>query len=160
MGVLSADTVSILGASGNARRPAARRIEWDGGLSEKDGFETFMLKEIHEQPEAVAQTLSAWRAEIRSRDHPILSEALLSTVSRGGDRRVWDLVPRRAGRAHRDRAVGADPCGRGDRLGVPLRGPDRGGAHARPGHHPYHVARTRGLDVDRPRNLAKTVTVE
>ncbi len=24
----------------------------------------------------------------------------------------------------------------------------------------YHLARDRGLDVDRPRNLAKTVTVE
>jgi glucosamine--fructose-6-phosphate aminotransferase (isomerizing) len=24
----------------------------------------------------------------------------------------------------------------------------------------YHLARLRGLDVDRPRNLAKTVTVE
>jgi glucosamine--fructose-6-phosphate aminotransferase (isomerizing) len=32
-------------------------VDWDLELAEKGGFETFMLKEIYEQPEAVAETL-------------------------------------------------------------------------------------------------------
>ena len=34
-------------------------IEWDAEAAEKDGFEHFMMKEIHEQPKAVADTLSS-----------------------------------------------------------------------------------------------------
>lgn len=33
------------------------RIDWDLGSAEKDGFEHFMLKEIHEEPGAVRKTL-------------------------------------------------------------------------------------------------------
>jgi glucosamine--fructose-6-phosphate aminotransferase (isomerizing) len=32
-------------------------LDWDDESAEKAGFETFMLKEIHEQPEAVAETI-------------------------------------------------------------------------------------------------------
>ncbi len=32
-------------------------LDWDDEGAEKGGFETFMLKEIHEQPEAVAETI-------------------------------------------------------------------------------------------------------
>ncbi len=41
-------------------RPVAREIveiDWDGDTAEKQGFETFMLKEIHEQSSAVAETI-------------------------------------------------------------------------------------------------------
>lgn len=34
------------------------RIDWDSGSAEKDGYEHFMLKEIHEEPGAVRKTLS------------------------------------------------------------------------------------------------------
>jgi glucosamine--fructose-6-phosphate aminotransferase (isomerizing) len=33
-------------------------VDWDDAAAEKDGYETFMLKEIHEQPEAVAETIA------------------------------------------------------------------------------------------------------
>jgi glucosamine--fructose-6-phosphate aminotransferase (isomerizing) len=33
-------------------------IDWDEKTAEKGGFETFMLKEIHEQPDAVAETIA------------------------------------------------------------------------------------------------------
>lgn len=36
----------------------AERIEWNINAAEKGGFEDFMLKEIHEQPEAVRNTIS------------------------------------------------------------------------------------------------------
>jgi glucosamine--fructose-6-phosphate aminotransferase (isomerizing) len=37
-------------------RPATE-IDWDEEAAEKGGFETYMLKEIHEQPDAVAETI-------------------------------------------------------------------------------------------------------
>jgi glutamine---fructose-6-phosphate transaminase (isomerizing) len=33
-------------------------VAWDDEMAEKRGFETFMLKEIHEQPQAVAETIA------------------------------------------------------------------------------------------------------
>jgi glutamine---fructose-6-phosphate transaminase (isomerizing) len=33
-------------------------VDWDEKAAEKEGYETFMLKEIHEQPEAVAETIA------------------------------------------------------------------------------------------------------
>jgi glucosamine--fructose-6-phosphate aminotransferase (isomerizing) len=35
-------------------------VDWDDDVVEKGGFETFMLKEIHEQSAAVAETLDGW----------------------------------------------------------------------------------------------------
>jgi glucosamine--fructose-6-phosphate aminotransferase (isomerizing) len=58
--VLEPHRVSILDASG-ARLPAAPvSVDWDDDVVEKAGFETFMLKEIHEQSTAVADTLAPW----------------------------------------------------------------------------------------------------
>ena len=37
---------------------AVQRIEWDEEAAAKDGYETFMLKEIHEQADAVAETVA------------------------------------------------------------------------------------------------------
>ena len=34
------------------------RVDWDDDAAEKGGFETFMLKEIYEQPDAVAETIA------------------------------------------------------------------------------------------------------
>jgi glucosamine--fructose-6-phosphate aminotransferase (isomerizing) len=57
------DEVTVFDASGNPRRPQATTVDWDEDRCEKDGFETFMLKEIHEQRTAVAETLSRWNAQ-------------------------------------------------------------------------------------------------
>ncbi|HLX20414.1 MAG TPA: glutamine--fructose-6-phosphate transaminase (isomerizing) [Gaiellaceae bacterium] len=46
-------------------------IPWDQEVAEKGGFETFMLKEIYEQPEAIAETIGD-----RVRGHNLLLEAL------------------------------------------------------------------------------------
>ena len=35
-----------------------KTVEWDAKAAEKEGFEHFMLKEIYEQPKAVADTIS------------------------------------------------------------------------------------------------------
>src|SRR5205085_8734800 len=36
----------------------AREVDWDQEAAEKGGYETFMLKEIFEQPDALAETLA------------------------------------------------------------------------------------------------------
>ena len=55
--VLEADDHSIWsGGELNGDRPA-ERVEWDEDAAEKGGYETFMLKEIHEQPTALWDTI-------------------------------------------------------------------------------------------------------
>ncbi|MFL5943426.1 MAG: glutamine--fructose-6-phosphate transaminase (isomerizing) [Gaiellaceae bacterium] len=51
--------------------PEPQEIDWDEESAEKAGFETFMLKEIWEQPEAVAETIGD-----RVRGHKLMLEAL------------------------------------------------------------------------------------
>ena len=43
---------------GEERTREAIEVSWDAESTEKNGYETFMLKEIHEQPEAVANTIA------------------------------------------------------------------------------------------------------
>ncbi|HEX7245017.1 MAG TPA: glutamine--fructose-6-phosphate transaminase (isomerizing) [Solirubrobacterales bacterium] len=50
--------VSIAGADGTPVERAAEEISWDESAAEKGGYETFMLKEIHEQADAVAETIA------------------------------------------------------------------------------------------------------
>ena len=55
--VLTADEIVVTDFDG---MPAATReyhVDWDAAAAEKGGYEWFMLKEIDEQPEAVANTL-------------------------------------------------------------------------------------------------------
>jgi glucosamine--fructose-6-phosphate aminotransferase (isomerizing) len=59
--VLRPSDVSVFDVNGLPHRPAATQVDWDEDRCHKDGFETFMLKEIHEQGSAVAQTLAHWR---------------------------------------------------------------------------------------------------
>ena len=55
--VLSADDVEFLTAGGVPVQRDVVEIDWDTDTAEKQGYETFMLKEIHEQADAVAETL-------------------------------------------------------------------------------------------------------
>jgi glucosamine--fructose-6-phosphate aminotransferase (isomerizing) len=57
--VIRPDGVEFLDAvSGEAVSREITEVEWDDDAAEKGGFETFMLKEIHEQPDAVAETIA------------------------------------------------------------------------------------------------------
>jgi glutamine---fructose-6-phosphate transaminase (isomerizing) len=55
---IDAGGVRIVDAAGDAVERESEEITWDAAAAEKDGYETFMLKEIHEQPEAVAETIA------------------------------------------------------------------------------------------------------
>ncbi len=50
--------VSITDLAGNPVPRGPEEISWDEAAAEKDGYETFMLKEIHEQADAVAETIA------------------------------------------------------------------------------------------------------
>jgi glutamine---fructose-6-phosphate transaminase (isomerizing) len=64
--VLRADEVLVFDAKGLPHRPISTEVEWDEDRCEKDGFETFMLKEIHEQGTALSETLAQWRANLEA----------------------------------------------------------------------------------------------
>ena len=48
----------FLDASGAPVEREVQEVDWDEEAAEKGGYETFMLKEIHEQPDAVAETVA------------------------------------------------------------------------------------------------------
>src|SRR3954447_12925131 len=49
---------TFMDAAGNPVEREVTEVEWDEEAAEKGGYETFMLKEIHEQPAAVAETVA------------------------------------------------------------------------------------------------------
>ncbi|MEA1903237.1 MAG: glutamine--fructose-6-phosphate transaminase (isomerizing) [Actinomycetota bacterium] len=51
-------SIKLIDLEGNEIEPEHRKIEWDFEAAEKGGFETFMLKEIYEQPHAITDTLA------------------------------------------------------------------------------------------------------
>jgi glucosamine--fructose-6-phosphate aminotransferase (isomerizing) len=55
---IDAAGISITDSAGNPVQREAEEITWDASAAEKGGFETFMLKEIHEQADAVAETIA------------------------------------------------------------------------------------------------------
>ena len=56
--VITADGARLLrAADGGAIERELVELDWDDESAEKAGFETFMLKEIYEQPDAVAETI-------------------------------------------------------------------------------------------------------
>src|SRR6185295_13428178 len=50
--------VTITDVNGVPRERPVTTIDWSPEAAEKGGYEHFMLKEIHEQPEALAQSLT------------------------------------------------------------------------------------------------------
>jgi glucosamine--fructose-6-phosphate aminotransferase (isomerizing) len=63
---------TITGVDGLPRERVVTTIDWSPEAAEKGGYETFMLKEIHEQPEALAQSI----AGRLSREDRILADEL------------------------------------------------------------------------------------
>jgi glucosamine--fructose-6-phosphate aminotransferase (isomerizing) len=49
---------TLTDSAGNSVQRDSEEITWDADAAEKGGYETFMLKEIHEQPNAVAETIT------------------------------------------------------------------------------------------------------
>ncbi len=56
--VLEKNNYSIKNINGKIINKKIYEIDWDSELAEKSGYEHFMLKEIHEQPRAITETLN------------------------------------------------------------------------------------------------------
>jgi glucosamine--fructose-6-phosphate aminotransferase (isomerizing) len=56
--VLTPGGVEFLTPDGMPIERAVTHVDWDQATAEKGGYETFMLKEIHEQADAVAETVA------------------------------------------------------------------------------------------------------
>ena len=57
LAVLSKDGVAVYDMSGKPVRKDIRHISWDASMAEKGGYPDFMIKEIHEQPAALVDTM-------------------------------------------------------------------------------------------------------
>ncbi len=83
--VLRPDSVTILTAAGETVQRAVEQVDWDEDTAEKGGYETFMLKEIHEQADAVAETIADRVARgdgVDLDEQGALDEAILANVNR------------------------------------------------------------------------------
>ncbi len=83
--VLRPDGVTIMTAAGEAVQRAEQTVDWDEETAEKGGFETFMLKEINEQADAVADAISDRTARgngVDLQEQDTLDEAILEGVNR------------------------------------------------------------------------------
>ncbi|RAX22147.1 MULTISPECIES: glutamine--fructose-6-phosphate transaminase (isomerizing) [unclassified Actinomyces] len=55
--LLTADSVTVWDAAGDVVTPRQWEVSWDASAAVKGGYDTFMDKEIHDEPTAVAETL-------------------------------------------------------------------------------------------------------
>ncbi|MCX6675162.1 MAG: glutamine--fructose-6-phosphate transaminase (isomerizing) [Methanothrix sp.] len=58
------DRVEIVDHAGCPREAEIERITWDANAAERGGYPHFMLKEIHEQPRAIRETIAGRISEI------------------------------------------------------------------------------------------------
>ena len=58
MAKLAPDAVTFYNARGEAFEPEVTHVDWDLDVAEKGGYPDFMLKEIHEQPRVIRDTLA------------------------------------------------------------------------------------------------------
>jgi glucosamine--fructose-6-phosphate aminotransferase (isomerizing) len=83
--VLRPDGVRIMDAAGAAVERGEEQVDWDEATAEKEGYETFMLKEIYEQADAVADAIAdrtARRDGVDLQEEGAFDESLLDGVRR------------------------------------------------------------------------------
>ena len=56
--IISPDGVEVTDAEGEPLEREIEEVTWDEDAAERGGYPTFMMKEIHEQPDAVAETIA------------------------------------------------------------------------------------------------------
>jgi glutamine---fructose-6-phosphate transaminase (isomerizing) len=83
--VLRPDGVEFLTVKGESLTREIDEVDWDADTAEKGGYETFMLKEINEQADAVAETIGERAASddsIDLGDLGTIGDELLRKISR------------------------------------------------------------------------------
>jgi glucosamine--fructose-6-phosphate aminotransferase (isomerizing) len=83
--VVRPEGVSFIGLDGEPLDREVVEIDWDAETAEKQGYETFMLKEIYEQADAVAETIgerAAQETSIALGDLGAIDDDLLRSLRR------------------------------------------------------------------------------
>jgi glutamine---fructose-6-phosphate transaminase (isomerizing) len=83
--VLRPEGVQIMTGDGKPVEREVEQVDWDQETAEKGGYDTFMLKEIHEQADAVADTLFDRTARgdgVDLDEEGALDESILADVTR------------------------------------------------------------------------------
>src|SRR5215217_2073188 len=80
--VLRASGAELIRADGTPFDREPQEIDWDADAAEKGGYETFMLKEIHEQADAIAETIADRTLRPDGVDLPELDDDLLRDAKR------------------------------------------------------------------------------
>ncbi len=78
MAEISAGEVTFYNLDGDVIEKEITEVEWDAEAAEKGGFEHFMIKEIHEQPKVVLDTLHKYIHEADDKRFIDLSESGLT----------------------------------------------------------------------------------
>jgi glucosamine--fructose-6-phosphate aminotransferase (isomerizing) len=78
VGEVSAGSFRLFNGKGKALQRPFKEITWDAVAARKDGYRHFMLKEIHEQPRAVADT---FRGRISLKDGDVTLENIQFTAA-------------------------------------------------------------------------------
>jgi glucosamine--fructose-6-phosphate aminotransferase (isomerizing) len=73
--VVTAEGLEVTDLDGDRVEPYRHQVDWDLSAAEKGGYEHFMLKEMHEQPLAIKQTLEGRTAPA---GHLVLDELRMS----------------------------------------------------------------------------------
>ncbi|WP_432570431.1 glutamine--fructose-6-phosphate transaminase (isomerizing) [Kineococcus sp. SYSU DK005] len=81
---ITPESVEVVGFDGAPAQGRRFHVDWDASAAEKGGFPSFMAKEIHDQPQAIADTLlgrtdAAGRLQL---DEMKISEAELRSVDK------------------------------------------------------------------------------
>ncbi|MGD9850195.1 MAG: glutamine--fructose-6-phosphate transaminase (isomerizing) [Nitrospirales bacterium] len=87
IGVLQGSDITIMGPDGGVKARTVVTIDWDAEAAEKGGFPDFMIKEIHEQPQVISDTLRGrFNYELGEADLPDLA---MSNEELINARRIW-----------------------------------------------------------------------
>ncbi|WP_432501716.1 glutamine--fructose-6-phosphate transaminase (isomerizing) [Kineococcus arenarius] len=81
---ITPERVDVVGFDGTPAQGRRFHVDWDASAAEKGGFPSFMAKEIHDQPQAIADTLLG-RTDTTGRlqlDEMKISEAELRSVDK------------------------------------------------------------------------------
>ncbi len=137
---MTASSIEYTDEAGRAIEPRITHVDWDLDLAEKGGYPDFMLKEIHEQPRVIRDTLAGRLVNgALSIDELDLTPEELNLIDRVyviacGTSYHAGLIAKKS-----DRGLGAHPHGMRGRKRVPL---------SQPHHHPDDARRC-GVSIGR-----------
>ncbi len=85
--VLTPDGVTLTDLDGNPIERKIETVDWNPVMAEKDGFEHFMLKEIHQQPQVIRNTVGGRTMEAAG--EILLGELGMSDEELAGVKRIF-----------------------------------------------------------------------